>query len=78
MKFNDKDIRDSKFMIIGTKGTPHEGSFLMFKIHYGTNYPYKEPKVVIINQKYRTHLIFMFLVSVVEKCVFLSWELGVK
>ena len=55
MKFSYKDIRDSKFMIFGTKGTPHEGSFLMFKIKYGDNYPYKEPKVVIINQKHRTH-----------------------
>ena len=55
MIFNEEDIQNSKFIIFGTKGTPHQGSFLMFKIHYGTNYPYKEPKVVIINQKHRTH-----------------------
>lgn len=55
MKFNEQNIQYSKFMIIGTKGTPHEGSFLVFKIKYGDDYPYKEPSVVIINQKYRTH-----------------------
>lgn len=55
IKFNEQDIQNSKFMIFGTKGTPHQGSFLMFKIYYGTQYPFKEPKVVIINQKHRTH-----------------------
>ena len=55
MIFNEEDIQNSKFMIFGTKGTPHHGSFLMFNIQYGDNYPYKEPKVVIVNQKHRTH-----------------------
>jgi len=55
MKFNENDIQNSKFMIIGTQGTPFQGTFFMFRIYYTDDYPYKEPSVRIMNQSYRTH-----------------------
>ena len=55
MKFNENDIQNSKFMIVGTRGTPFQGSFFLFRIYYKDDYPYREPVVKIINQRYRTH-----------------------
>jgi len=55
-EYDEKDITDLNFYLIGTAGTPYEGGFFQVKVKIPYDYPFKPPKVNFITRIFHLNI----------------------